>query len=528
LAAGYDVVVIGAGVNGLVASALLAKARLSTLVLERHAAPGGAAVTADIAPGFRAPILSHALGPLHPAVVKALRLDRAGLRVISPEPVLTTLGAQGATIVFHRDPVLTAASVNRLSPADAGRWVEFVRTMERLAGVVALVQRQAPPPLDQSVARNWWQLLSFVRQARSLSRRDQMQLARWLPMPVADLTSEWFENDLLQAALAAHAVFGTLAGPRSAGTAARLLQRMADDPEPVGSGTTVAGGPGAAAEAIATVARQAGATVRTGARVAQILTGGGRVAGVVLDDGEEIPASTVLSAVDPRQTFLSLMDSSALPPSFLQRMRNYRARGVMAKVNLALASAPVFPALAGDEVALRGRLLVAPGIDYLERAHDAAKYGELSGAPWLEIAVPTVNDPDLAPSGQHVMSVYVHFTPRRPRHDDGSPMDEAVYRAAMRALAPHAPGLDRLVLARQVVTPEDLETGWGLSGGHIFHGEPGLDQSWIARPLYGWARYATPIDGLYLGSAGTHPGGGLTGLPGWLAAQRVRDDLRKK
>jgi phytoene dehydrogenase-like protein len=528
LPSAYDVIVIGAGVNGLVAGAMLARARLSTLILDQRPVAGGAALTGDLAPGFRAPTLSHALGPVHPAVVKALRLDRAGLAIVSPEPALTTLGERGETIVFHRDPVLTAASIHRLSAADAGRWVDFVRTFERIAAVVGATHRQPPPPIDQPVARNWWKLLSFVRQARGLGRRDQMRLARWLPMPVADLTSEWFETDLLQAALAAQAVFGTLPGPRSAGTAARLLQRVADDPQPVGSGTTVIGGPGALPQALVNIAQQAGATVRVGARVAHILTAGGRAAGVVLDDGDEISASTVVSAVDPRQTFLSLIDPSALPPTFVQRMRQFRARGVTAKVNLALASAPVFPALAGDELALRGRLLIAPGLDYLERAHDAAKYGELSKAPWLEISVPTVNDAALAPQDQHVMSIYVHAAPRRLQTGSWSMMGDTLYRTTMRAIAPHAPGLESLVLARQVVTPEDLETTWGLSGGQIFHGDASLDQAWIARPLFGWARYATPIDGLYLASAGAHPGGGLTGLPGWLAAQTVRDDLRKK
>ena len=523
-----DVIIIGGGVNGLVAGALLARARLSTLILERQPVAGGAAVTGDLAPGFRVPTLSHALGPLHPAVVKALRLDRAGVRLVTPDPSLTTLGEKGRTIVFHRDPVLTAASIDRVSASDAGRWVEFVRTLERIAGVVGVTHRHIPPAIDQPVARNWWQLLSFARHARRLGRRDQMRLVRWLPMSVADMTGEWFEHELLRAALAAHAIFGTLAGPRSGGTAARLLQRMADDPSPVGSGATAIGGPGALAQALVTIAEQAGATVRTGARVARILTVGSRAAGVVLEDGEEIPAESVVSAVDPRQTFLSLTDSAALPPSFVQRMRHFRARGVTAKVNLALASAPVFSALSGDDVPLRGRLLIAPTLDYLDRAHDAAKYGDVSKAPWLEIAVPTMTDPSLAPDGQHVMSIYVHCVPRDLRRGSGSGMDETVYRATMEALAPHAPGLDALVLSRQVITPDDLETVWGLTGGHIFHGEPSLDQSWVARPLLGWARYATPVDGLYLAGAGAHPGGGLTGLPGWLAAQTLREDLRKK
>ena len=523
-----DVIVIGGGVNGLVAGALLARAHLATLILDRQPVPGGAAITGELAPGFRAPTLSHALGPVHAAVARSLRLDRANITFVTPEPALTTLGRDGQFIVFHRDVVLTAASIHRLSPADAARWAEFVRTLERIAGVLGASHRQAPPAVDRPIARQWWQLLSLVRHARQLRHRDQTRLARWLPMSVADLLDEWFENDLLKAAIAAHAIFGTLAGPRSGGTGGRLLQCMADDPVPVGSGATAIGGPGALTQGLVGIAERAGATIRPNARVVRILTVAGRAAGVALEDGEEIIAESVVSAVDPRQTFLLLTDPAALPPTFVQRMRQFRARGVTAKINLALSSAPVFPALAGDELPLRGRLLIAPELDYLERAYDAAKYGDLSDEPWLELSIPTFGDPTLAPAGQHVMSVYVHFAPRHLSDATWTDMADAVYRRAIGVLDAHAPGLETLVIARQVITPEDLETQWGLSGGHIFHGEPALDQSWIARPLLGWARYVTPIDGLYLAGAGAHPGGGLTGLPGWLAAQTLREDLRKK
>jgi phytoene dehydrogenase-like protein len=307
-----------------------------------------------------------------------------------------------------------------------------------------------------------------------------------------------------------------------------FLQRLAEDPLPVGSGVTARGGPGAVAEGLARIATKAGVTIRTSARVARITARDGRVTGVVLDAGDEIPARVVLSAVDPRQTFLKLADAADLPPTFVERIRHYRARGVTAKINLALDKAPVFRAFEGDAVPSRGRFVVAPDIDYLERAFDATKYGQMSEEPWLELSIPSITDPSLAPEGRHVMSLYFHFAPRNLRAASWADSRERLYQAAMRVLDPHVRDLPSIVSTCQVLTPEDLEQTWGLSGGHIFHGEPALDQSWVARPLLGWAQYRTPIDGLYLAGAGTHPGGGLTGLPGFLAAKTALKEMSRQ
>ncbi len=262
--------------------------------------------------------------------------------------------------------------------------------------------------------------------------------------------------------------------------------------------------------------------------MARITARDGHVTGVVLEAGDEIPARVVVSAVDPKQTFLKLADPADLPPTFVDRIRNYRARGVTAKINLALDRAPVFKAFDGDVVPSRGRFVVAPDIDYIERAFDATKYGKISDDPWLELSIPSITDSSLAPEGQHVMSIYFHFAPRQLRGASWGDHREHLYQAAMRVLEPHVRDLPSLVSTCQVLTPEDLEQTWGLSGGHIFHGEPALDQSWIARPLLGWAQYRTPIEGLYLAGAGTHPGGGLTGLSGLLAAKTVGRDLKKR
>jgi phytoene dehydrogenase-like protein len=519
-AAATDVVVIGGGLNGLVAGAWLAKKKLTTIVLEGRSAPGGAAVTTEFVSGFRGPSLSHSLGPLHRDVVRALDLDRAGLAFITPDPSLTTLGRHGETMIFHRDQVLTAASIHAHSTHDAVRWREFLNSTQRIAGVVAALQRHAPPPIDHPSAGDVWRLLGAGRKARALDRRDLERLVRWLPMAVADLAAEWFETDLLRAAIAARAVFGNLAGPLSAGTGAMLLQRLGEDPMPVGSGTTVRGGPGALTQKLVAVAEQAGARVTVDARATRVTVEHGRVTGVVLANGSHVPARAVISAVDPRQTFLTLADPEDLPPSFLQRMRQFRVRGVTAKVNLALSELPTFTALHGDAVPLRGRFLVAPDVEYLERAFDAAKYGDVAAEPWLELAIPTVADPSLAPEGRHVLSVYVHDAPRHLHATEWARQRNSIFRSVMRVLEPHVPDLESIVIDGDVITPEDLERQWGLSGGHIFHGETTLDQSWLAG-------YRTPIDGLYLASAGSHPGGGLTGLPGLLAARTAAGDLRR-
>jgi phytoene dehydrogenase-like protein len=524
-----DAVIIGGGLNGLVAAAVLARAKRSVILLDQQPVVGGAAVTAELAAGFRIPALSHALGPVSRDVVRALRLDRvAGLEFMTPDPSLTTIGDDGRTIAFHRDAVLTAASIHAYSASDAGQWNEFVRTSQRLAAVLGHLDRLTPPPIDDAGFGEIWKLMGAGRAARKLSRRDLARLVRWLPMSIADVTSEWFENDLLRAAIAAHAVAGHAIGPRSAGSGAMWLQRMAADPVPVGSGVTARGGPGALADAVAGVATAAGASLRPSSRVVRVLTQNGRAIGVALSNGDELSARVVVAAISPKAALCDLAQAPDLPPSVLQRFRNVRARGVTAKINLALSALPVFPALGADSVPLGGRLLIAPGVDYIERAFDATKYGAMSDEPWLEASIPSVRDATLAPADAHVMSIYAHFVPKDLREGGWDTERNTLATRVMQVLESRAPGISALVVARQVITPADLEQHWGLPGGHIFHAEATLDQMWAARPVLGWARYRTPIEGLYLASAGTHPGGGLTGLPGLLAAQTVKADLKKR
>ena len=520
-----DVIIVGGGLNGLVAAAVLARAKKSVILLESGPTVGGAATTSEFAPGFRGPTFSHALGPISRDVIKALRLDRVRtLQFVSPEPSLTSIGADGRTLVFHRDHVLTAASINQFSGADAGRWRDFLHSAHRVAGVLAMIDRRRPPDIDETSRTDAWFLVGVARAARKLGRRDLARLIRWAPMSVADLVSEWFESPLLSAAIAGHAIAGNPVGPRSAGTGAMLLQRLAADPMPAGSGVTISGGPGALTAAIADVARKAGADVRTDARVAQIFTEKGAATGVVLANGDTLQARAILAAVSPKLALTELVAAPDLPPSFVHRMRHVRSRGVTAKINLALSAMPVFPALANDAATLGGRILIAPTPDYLERAFDATKYGQISPEPWLEISIPSVRDDSLAPAGAHVMSIYAHCVPRDVRDLDAASARVTAWSAVLRVLEGHAPGITKLLVNREVLTPHDLECRLGLSGGHIFHGETTIDQSWAARPLLGWGRYTTPIKGLYLGSAGVHPGGGLTGMNGLLAARAILKD----
>jgi phytoene dehydrogenase-like protein len=522
------VVVIGAGLNGLVAGCVLSRRQKPVVILDRRQLAGGAAVTTEFAPGFRAPTLSHALGPVDARVLAALGLDASACGVIQPDPWLTTLGDDGRDVTFSEDAAATQQSIAALSARDAERWPAFLETIRHVAGVLARVHGEPPPDLDSPSGRDWWQLLRLGGRARRLGRRDLARLARWMTMPVADLTEEWFDSGLVRAAIAAHGIYGNPVGPRSAGTGAMLLGRVAADPSPVGGGVTCRGGPGAFAARLEDLARHQGAEIRLGVCAVRITVADGRVTGVELDDGTTIEAATVVAAIDPRQALLGLLGPTDLPPSMRDDMRHYRARGVTAKVNLALSRLPDRLVPGGATRPLAGRFLIAPSLDHLERAHDAGKYGRCAPEPWLDVAVPTLHDSSLAPDGAHVLSVVAHVMPFRLRDGDWTSHAETMYESVLSTLDARLPGIRGLIVGREVITPRDLETRWGLTGGHIFHGESALDQWWIGRPLPALARYHTPVRGLVLASAGTHPGGGLTGLPGWLAARAVSERPRQR
>ena len=523
-----DVVVVGGGPNGLTAAALLAKGGLKTVLLERRVAVGGAAVTEEFHPGFRASTVAHTAGPFRASLVGELGLAGDGLTFLEPEPRLFAALPGGRGLSLFGDPEKTAVEVGRLSAKDAARWPDFDACLRRVAAALAEVLTLTPPDLERPRARDLVPFLGVGWAMRRLGRRDGQSLLRWLPMPVADFAAEWFESEPLRAVVAARGIQGTLAGPRSAGTSANLLlQAAAGGGSGAGSTVLVKGGLGALTAALAGACRRLGVDVRTGAPVERIALRDGRAVGVVLAGGETVLARGVVSSADLHRTFLRMVDPAALDPEDLWRVRNFRLQGMASKVNLALSGLPRFPGLSEAEAPalLAGRIHVGRDVDTLERAFDDAKYGRVSKRPWLDVTIPSLLDPGLAPPGRHVLSAYVQYTPYRRKGGWEGGGDE-VAEAVLATLEEHAPGVRPLVLGRQVLTPKDLEDTYGLTGGHPAHGEPSLDQLFVARPLLGWGRYRAPIAGLYLCGAGTHPGGGVTGAPGANAAREVLKDLR--
>ena len=520
-----DVVVIGGGHNGLVTAALLAKGGVSTLVLERRDDVGGAAITEELHPGFRISTLAHTAGPLRASLVKELGLS---LELIKPEPRVFAPLPDGRGLLLWGDTRKTAGEVGKFSTRDGARYSEFDRALRRVSAVLARVLEMTPPDIDRPLPSDAWPLLRVGLGLRGLGRADGQNLLRWGPMAVADFAAEWFESEILRALLCARGISGAFAGPWSAGTTANLLLgAAASGGSGAGSTVFVKGGLGALSEALEGAARKLGARIRTGVEVVRITARDGRATGVVLSSGEEIEAKAVVSGVDPKRTFLGMLDPVWLDPEDVVRIRNYQIRGMASKVNLALSRLPSFSALKGqDDAALRGRIHIGPTVDDLERAFDDAKYGGISKRPYLDVTIPSLSDPGLAPPGSHVMSIYVQYTPYSLRSGGWDDHREEVGDVVLSSLEEYAPGLSSAVVHRQVLTPLDLERTYGLTGGHPSHGEPSLNQLFTMRPLLGWARYRGPLAGLYLCGAGAHPGGGVTGAPGANAAREILRDLR--
>lgn len=529
----YDIIIIGGGHNGLVAACYLAKAGLKTLVLERREIVGGATVTEEIHPGFRCSTLAHSAAPFFPQIVRDLDLARHGLEVLSPNARVLALAPDGRSLCIHNDTARTVSEIEKFSAKDAKSYPEFERSFARIGKMLAPLLTMTPPAIEKPAVGELWNLGKLGRSFRGLGKKDAYRLLRWGPMAVADLVAEWFETETLRATIAARGIFGAFAGPWSAGTSTGLLWQAAMDGHAVSPAAFVSGGMGALTEALAHAAFNAGVEVRTGTEVARIEATDERASKVVLKTGEEISARAIVSNADPRTTFLKLVDPVDLDPNFLLKIRNYRAMGVSAKINLALSGLPSFAGLDGGDVdvaksRLSGRIHIGPDIDYLERAFDAAKYGDYSPAPYMEITIPSLLDPTLAPAGAHVMSVYVQYAPYELKDGDWNSRREEFADTVVAVLGSYAPNLKELIVARQTITPLDLEETYGLSGGHIHHGEQSLDQFFTFRPIIGWAQYRTPVKGLYLCGAGTHPGGGVTGGPGANAAREIIRDFKRR
>jgi len=523
-----DVVIVGGGHNGLVTAFYLAKAGFKPLVLERRARPGGAAVTEEFAPGFRCSTLAHAAGPLRSDIVRDIQLAQHGLKFFTPDVGALALSPDGRAMALYNDPRRSAQEIAKFSQKDAARYPAFQEALGKVGRVIDKALSLAPPNIDDAGKSDLWGMLQTGRAIRKLGKKDMYRLLRWGPMAVADLVAEFFETELLRATIAARGIFGTFLGPWSAGSSMVLLIRAAGDEHPAGSSWFAEGGMGSITQAMASSAKQAGAEIRTGVEVIEVRVKDGAAKGVVLATGEEIQARAVVSNADPKRTLLKLVDPTHLTPDFVMKLQHYRMPGTVAKVNLALAGLPKFTALDGDTYALSGRIHIGPEIDYLERAFDESKYGNFSKKPYLEVVIPSVTDPSLAPAGKHVMSIYAQYAPYKLKNGDWESQRKALGQAVVQTLAQYAPDLPEMILSHQIITPQDLEDNYGLTGGHIFHGELALDQFFTMRPLLDWARYRTPIRSLYLCGSGTHPGAGLTGGSGANAAREILKELKKK
>jgi phytoene dehydrogenase-like protein len=530
VAAQREIVILGGGHNALVAAFYLAEKGLKPLVLERRELVGGAAVTEEFHPGFRCSTVAHAGGPPLSAILKDMQLARHGLEKLESPVRVFAPTLEGLALTLFTDTQRSVAEIQKFSSKDAASYGEFATGLARAGEIIEQLLLLTPPVIEKPSKEDIWKLLKVGRRVRGLGKKEMMRLIRWGPMAAADFVAEFFETDVLRAAIAARGIFGAAMGPWSAGSTALLLLRAGADPYPVGNSAYPRGGMGALTGAMAAAAKEAGVEIRTSAEVKQILVKNGRVTGVALANGEEIAAKAVVSGADPRRTFLGLLDPVHLPPSFVVKMQNYRCNGTAAKINVALDALPTFAALKNapdGNSALAGRIHIGPGIDYLERAFDDSKYGEFSRAPFLDISIPSILDSSLAPAGKHVMSIYMQFAPHKLKQGDWTQQRDALRDTVLKTLSTYASDLPQKILAVQTITPKDLETTYGLTGGHPFHGELALDQIFTMRPLLGWARYATPVAGLFLCGNGTHPGNGVTGASGHNAAREILKHIRK-
>jgi phytoene dehydrogenase-like protein len=524
MSASYDVVIVGGGHNGLVCAAYLARAGRKVLVLEARHLVGGAAVTEEIFPGFKFSVFSYVVSLLRPEIIRELELPKHGLQILPLESTVTPL-ANGDYLSLWGDADKTRQELVRHSRKDAEAYVEFGHLMHHMAMAVRPILGMLPPDPTSLSPKELYAMAQFGKHFRSLPEEHFHALFKLMTMSASDFLDEWFELEPLKATKAASGIIGTFLGPRSPGTAYVLLHHYMGEIDGAFRAWGFArGGTGAISESIASAARALGVEIRTNAKVAQVKVQGGRATGVVLENGDEIAAKTVVSGLDPNQTFCRLVDPKEMPSEIVQAIKRFRYRGSSGKVNLALSELPNFTCLPGRGPHLRGAVSISPSIDYLERAYDDAKYGQFSRKPYMDVIIPSMIDPGMAPPGKHVMSCFVQYCPY---HLEGGWTDErreAFGDAVVDTLAEYAPNLKRAILHRQVLTPLDIERITGLTEGNIFQGELALHQLFFLRPLPEWAKYRTPIRQYYQCGAGTHPGGGIMGASGRLAAMQVMRD----
>jgi len=521
----YDVIVIGAGHNGLVNAAYLARAGLKVLVLERREIVGGATVTEEVFPGFKYSVFSYVVSILRPEIIQDLELPRHGLTLLPLPSTLTPL-PNGDYLYRDDDHYRTLREISRHSPRDAEAYEQYGHAMYFMAKAIKPILRMAPSDPTSLDPRELKRLADLGSHFLGLDEGNLHTLIKLMTMSSADFLEEWFETEPLKATMSASGIIGTFMGPRSPGTAYVLLHHYMGEIDGVYRAWGFAkGGTGGLAEAISSSARAFGAEIRTDSPVVAVTTRGDKATGVALEDGTELQAKRVVSSLDPVRTFMELVPTDLLPAELVADIRRFRIRGSSGKVNLALDAAPEFTCWPGQGPHLRGAISISPSIDYLERAYDQAKYGEFSHRPFIDIVIPSMIDPDMAPPGKHVMSCFVQYAPYQLAAGDWETRREEFGDAVIDTLSEYIPNLKDILLHRQVLTPLDIERITGLSEGNIFQGELDLSQLFFLRPAAGYAKYRTPIRGYYQCGSGTHPGGGITGAPGRLAALEILKDL---
>src|SRR6266542_3773595 len=522
----YDCIVIGGGHNGLVNAAYLARAGKRVLVLERRHVLGGAAVTEEVFPGFKFSVCSYVVSLLRPEIIRELDLPRHGLEILPLDGTFTPM-LNGDYLWRVNDHAQTRREIARHSRLDAEAYDEYGKAMIEMAHFVKPIMSMTPPDPTSLHPIGLKDLLFLGHRFQRLPLEDKYNQVQLMTMSAVDFLDQWFETDVLKATMSASGIIGTFLGVRSPGTAYVLLHHyMGEIDGAFRSWGLSRGGTGAISNAIAGAAREAGAEIRTEAPIAQILVKNGRATGVALANGDEIYGRVISSSVDPRLTFLKMVGAGQLPDDFIADLKRYKYRGSSGKVNLALDGLPNFTALPGAGHHLRGAVSISPSVEYMERAYDEAKYGRFSRRPYIDIVIPSLTDPSVAPPGKHVMSCFVQYAPYNLREGTWDEKREDFGDTIINTIAEHAPNIKNIILHRQVLTPLDIEREFGLTEGNIFQGELTLEQLFFLRPAPGWAQYRTPVRNLYLCGSATHPGGGIMGAPGRNAAMRILKETR--
>jgi phytoene dehydrogenase-like protein len=519
----YDAIIIGGGHNGLVTAAYLARAGRRVLVLERRELVGGCAVTEEIWPGYRVSTGAYLTSLMQERVIRDLELERYGYAVDAKDPAFFSVFPDGRHFFMWQDRAKTLAEIAKFSKRDAEVYPAYEDQLERISQVVEDLLLTAPPQFPPQGLGDAIEYLKLAGKMRGLAPRHIVALVKIFTQSAAEFLDEWFESEQVKVTLATDGVIGANGGPRSPGTAYILLHHcMGGVAGHRGLWGFVRGGMGAVSEAIATSARAKGAEIRTNAAVRQVLVRGGRAYAVVLDNGEELEASQIASNLDPKLTFLHLLAERDLPAEFIDAIRHFRIEGTSCKINLALSGLPEFTAYPGAPGPHhRATMHICPSIEYVERAWDDAKYGRASERPLLELTIPTMYDASLAPPGKHIMGIFLQYAPYTLRDGTWDELREPFGDRVISLIEEYAPNIRSIVEHRQVLSPLDLERRFGITGGNIFHGEMSLDQMFVMRPVAGWARYRTPVSGLFLCGSGAHAGGGVMGAPGYNCAREM-------